>query len=156
MNEEKKPLPFESKEEYKETMIHSHKAYLNRERNAIYNYMKASPFRFDSTGTGLKYAVYEGGGTDSLKVGDVAVIHYTLRNLEGDTLYQSLSAQPQEFMVEYDNVEKGLHEGIQRIAIGDRAIFILPAHLAHGITGDQAAISHQQTLVYDLHLLGRR
>ena len=68
----------------------------------------------------------------------------------------TLKGQPQEFIVALDDVEAGLHEGIQKLAIGDKAIFILPAHLAHGVSGDQSAIPPQSPLVYDIELIAKK
>ena len=71
-------------------------------------------------------------------------------------LYKTDTERSEHFAVDFDDVESGLHEGVKYMSVGDKAIFILPAHLAHGITGDQAAIPPQSTLVYDLHLLAKR
>lgn len=150
-------LKVKSKKELRELMISSHKAYLNREKERLDQYTDSLPHSFQQSGSGLRYSVIESSGSnDSIKEGDIAVINYTLLLLNGDTAYQSVEGQPQEFMVEMDDVEAGLHEGIQKIAIGDKAIFVLPAHLAHGLTGDQAAIPIQSPLVYHLELIGKK
>lgn len=154
---EKNILPVKSRKEYQELMINSHKAYLQKEKKRLDHYSDSLPYSFVEKKSGLRYTVIETSNSrDSLQAGDIAVIHYTLTLLNGDTAYQTLDGKPQEFMVNMDDVEAGLHEGIQELAIGDRAILILPAHLAHGITGDQAAIPYQSPLVYHLTLLGKK
>ena len=152
----KKDLPFKSQEEYEQTMIRSHQEFLKKEKQKIKTFVDSSSLPFESTGTGLRYSIYQKEEGDSIKTGEVAVIQYVLTSIEGDTLYQSPESQFQEFMVGYDNVESGLHEGITKMQIGERAKFILPAHLAHGITGDQAAIPAQTTLVYDVYLAAKK
>lgn len=153
----KASLPFENGQEYKETMIVSHQEFLKKEKERIEEYIATSEHNFNKTGTGLRIAVYESSDKgDSVKTGDLVLINYLLTSIEGDSLYSSPENHPQEFAVDYDNVESGLHEGIKLMKTGDRALLILPAHLAHGITGDQAAISSQTTLVYDIHLEGKR
>lgn len=156
--EEKKkdPLPFESQEEYEQTMILSHREFLKKEKQEIESFIDSSSLSYEGTGTGLRYAVYEEKEGDSIKTGEIAIIQYLLTSLEGDTLYASPKNKFQEFMVGYDNVESGLHEGITKMRIGEKAKFILPAHLAHGITGDQAAIPTQTTLLYDVYLAAKK
>ena len=111
---------------------------------------------FSRTGTGLQFYIYQKSNGDSIKSKNVAFIAYTLTSLEGDTLYKSPEGKLQEFMVDYDNVESGLHEGIKKMRVGEKALFILPAHLAHGISGDNAAIPSQTTLLYNVHLVGKK
>lgn len=152
----KKTLPFKSKADYEETMIASHQAFLKEEREKILAFIDSSQFPFDSTGTGLRYYIYQANNGDSLNSGDIAVIHYQLSDLEGNLLYETKAELAHEFAVDYDDVESGLHEGIKKMRIGERAILILPAHIAHGVTGDQAAIPSQTTLVYDVFLIGKK
>jgi FKBP-type peptidyl-prolyl cis-trans isomerase len=49
-----------------------------------------------------------------------------------------------------------LHEGIQLLHVGDKAIFILPSHLAHGLLGDEDKIPPHSAVIYDIELLGIR
>lgn len=157
-SEEKQPkeLPFKTKAEYEQTMIRSHQAFLQKEKQKIEDFVQESGLEFKGTGTGLRYHIYQKTNGDSLQRGDLAIVSYVLKSIEGDTLYTSPQEGNQEFMVDYDNVESGLHEGVKEMKIGEKGIFILPAHLAHGITGDQAAIPSQTTLVYDIHLKAKR
>lgn len=157
--EKKKELPFSSKEEYEQTIIESHQAFLKKEKRRIDEFvteMNRLGIQFKATGTGLRYGIYEESDGDSLKSGDFAYINYVLTNLEGDTIYQSPQGKIQEFAVDYDNVESGLHEGIKQLRVGEKAYLILPTHLAHGITGDQINIPPQTTLVYNLHLVAKK
>tara|TARA_R110000868_G_scaffold134104_2_gene345984 strand:- start:295 stop:816 length:522 start_codon:yes stop_codon:yes gene_type:complete len=155
--EKNKNLQSIDKKEFNDRLILSHQAFLEKEKGRIDYYIDSLGFPFEKTGTGLRYYIEEKNeGGDSLKIGDVAVIDYKLTSIYGDSLYETVEGLAQEFMVGYDQVESGLHEGIQFMHVGERAIFILPAHLAHGITGDQAAIRSQTTLVYKVHLLAKK
>lgn len=149
-------LPFKSKKDYEQTMIESHKLFLQKEKGKIQAYLDSSHYQYDRSGSGLYYSVYEKGGSDTVKSGQNALIAYTLSIMNGDTISQTKEGEYFEFTVDFDQVESGLHEGIKLMAVGDRANFILPAHLAHGITGDQVKIPSQATLVYDVKLLARK
>lgn len=155
--ERKTDIQHLEKKEFENRLILSHRSFLEKEKERINHYVDSLALPFESTGTGLRYFIEkENEKGDSLKKGDVVVIDYVLTSIYGDTLYQSIEDYPQEFMVDYDQVESGLHEGIKLMRVGERAIFIIPAHLAHGITGDQAAIKSQTTLVYKIHLLAKK
>ncbi len=151
-----KVLPFESSKDYETKMILSHQEFLKKEKNRISTFIDSIGEPFVSTGTGLRYYIYTTSEGDSIASKDFAFIAYTLTSLEGDTLYQSPKGSLQEFIVDYDNVESGLHEGIKRMRVGEKAYMILPAHLAHGISGDNAAIPSQTTLLYDIHLVAKK
>lgn len=154
--EQKKDLPFQTKEEYETQMIETHRAFLKRENALIESYIDSLDKDFARTGTGLRYHIYKHANGDSLKSGDVAVIQYKLSLINGELLYETGKERSQHFAVDFDDVESGLHEGIKKLSVGDKALMILPAHLGHGITGDQAAIPSQSTLIYDVHLLAKK
>ena len=155
-NEPKKDLSFESKEVYEETIIASHQAFLKKEKERIVSFMDSLGLEFNNTGTGLRYAVLKDSNGDSFKTGDVAVVRYQLKSIEGKLLYETRVELAHEFAVDFDEVETGLHEAIKYLKVGEEAIVILPAHLGHGITGDQAAIPAQTTLVYYLTVVGKK
>jgi FKBP-type peptidyl-prolyl cis-trans isomerase len=152
----KQAISFKNSKDYQSTMILSHKEFLKKEGLKINAFVDSVGLNFQSTGTGLRYYIYQPSQGDSIKSKEFAFISYVLTSLEGDTLYESPSGKLQEFMVDYDNVESGLHEGIKKMRVGEKALFILPAHLAHGISGDNAAISSQMTLLYNVHLVAKK
>jgi len=155
-DEKQKELPFKSKEEYEQLMIKSHQAFVQKEKEKIERFIDSSGFLFKETGTGLRYHIYHETKGEKIDKGELAIMTYVLSSIDGDTLYLSPDGKVQEFLVDYDNVESGLHEGIKQMKIGEKALFILPTHLAHGVTGDQAAIPSQTTLIYNIHLLAKR
>lgn len=139
-------------------MIVSHQNYLQVEKKRIDAYIDSLAMPFKKTGTGLRYAIYASDSlsNDSVKRGDVAAVKYTLTLLNGKKIYATEEDEVQEFLVDFDDVERGLHEGIKLLKVGDKALFILPAHMAHGITGDQVQIPPQATIVYDLELIAKK
>jgi FKBP-type peptidyl-prolyl cis-trans isomerase len=49
--------------------------------------------------------------------------------------------------------ESGLEQGILMMQEGDKARFILPPHLAHGLLGDENMIPARSIIVYEVELL---
>lgn len=152
----KENFTFKSKKDYEETIIASHQLFLKKESNKIDHLIDSLGKSFIKTGTGLRYSIIQSTYGDSVKRGDVVQVQYLLRSIEGDTLYRTDPNQLQEFTVDYEDIESGLHEGIKYMKVGEKAILILPAHLGHGMTGDQAAIPSQTTLIYEIQLISKR
>jgi FKBP-type peptidyl-prolyl cis-trans isomerase len=152
----KKELPFNSKEEYEETIIASHQNFLKIEKEKILKFIDSTGYEFQKTGTGLRFCITDSSKGDGFSSSDIAVIRYQLKSIEGELLYETRPELAQEFAVDYDEVETGLHEAIKFMKVGEKAIVILPTHLAHGITGDRAAIKTQTTLVYYLNVIGKK
>lgn len=152
----KKTDPFKglSQEEVQQKLDDMNKAAVNSEKDLIDAYVKRKQWTMTETGTGLRYIVYQNGaGSEFTKVGDLATIKYEVSLLDGTICYTSEEEGPKEFLVEADDVESGLHEGIKYMKVGDRAKMIIPSHLAHGLLGDWDKIPPRSTIVYDVELL---
>ncbi len=107
-----------------------------------------------STGTGLRYMVYQKGeGTDSAKVGNTVTVDFEISLLSGDVCYSSSENGAESFIVEKSDIESGLHEGVQFMCVGDKAKFIIPSHAAHGLVGDTEKIPPLSPVIYDIELL---
>lgn len=106
------------------------------------------------TGTGLRYFIYsKSENNDTAKVDDVVTVDFEITLLDGTICYSSTENGPESFMVEKADIESGLHEGMQYMCTGDRAKFILPSHMAHGLIGDEEKIPPLTAVVYDIHLI---
>lgn len=111
-------------------------------------------WKMTKTGTGLRYFVYQKSEeVDSAKVGDVVRVDFEISLLDGTLCYTSEENGPEEFMVEKTDIESGLHEGVKFMCAGDRAKFILPSHMAHGLIGDEEKIPPLTPVIYDIQLL---
>ena len=106
------------------------------------------------TGTGLRYVIYKDSLSDSAKAGMTVKIKYDISLLDGTKCYTSDSTGPESFKVDKADIESGLHQGVKLMSIGDKAKFIIPSPIAHGLAGDQDMIPPLQTVVYDIELVG--
>ncbi len=130
------------------------------------NFAKDESFRIDqfvkrfnwpaiTTGTGVRYYIFEKGNGRQAEKGTVVTLDYEVRLLDADTTlcYTSFGDQPTSFLVEMDNVESGLHEAITYLREGDKAWVILPYFLAHGLLGDDNKIPPLSPVLYRIELL---
>jgi FKBP-type peptidyl-prolyl cis-trans isomerase len=82
-----------------------------------------------------------------------AKLKFSVSLLDGTLCYSSDSSGLESFIIDHDQVESGLHEGIKLLHEGDKAKFILPSHLAHGLIGDKDKIPRRSPIVYDIELI---
>jgi len=139
--------------EFQNKLIEANKMYVKKESDEIDQYVKHRGLDMTTTGTGLRYTITQKGTGVSAKPEQRAKVNYKISLLDGTVCYTSDSAGPKEFLIGRDNVESGLHEGIQYMHVGDKAIFILPSHLAHGLIGDESKIPPHASVRYDIELL---
>ncbi len=146
----------ESKE-FKEKLVEANKMSVKRESDEIDQYVKHKNWQMITTGTGLRYMVTK-KGTGELANEDTAfrkyaTVKFKISLMDGTLCYSSDSTGLREFLIGQDDVETGLHEGIQYLHVGDKATFILPSHLAYGLMGDQRKIPPKASVLYEIELM---
>jgi len=137
-----------------EELIKANQSRIEVESERIDAFIARRGWKMDKTGTGLRYMITKKGNGPKAKDGEVAHVNFKVSLLDGTICYSSDEVGPQEFLIGMDNVESGLHEGILFLNQGAKATFILPSHLAHGLTGDQNKIPANATIIYDIEILG--
>ena len=137
----------------KEQLVKVNKYEMEKESDEINQYILHHNWQMQKTGTGLRYMFLKNGTGDSARSGDLVKVNYNISLLDGTQCYSSDKNGAYEFKVEGDAIESGLHEAIQLMRIGDKAKFILPCYLAHGLHGDDASIPPLSTIIVDMELL---
>lgn len=135
--------------------INMNATFAEEEDQEIENFLSHRPdWKMTKTGTGLRYFIYEKSeNNDTARVDDQVLVDFTIELLDGTICYTSEENGPEGFVVEKADIEAGLHEGVQQMCTGDKAKFILPSHMAHGLIGDEDKIPPLSAVIYDIHLL---
>lgn len=143
-----------TEQQFKDGLVAINKTLMESEDRLIEKFIERKQWPVISTGTGLRYLIYEKGkGQNLAKIGQYASISYTISLLNGKVCYQSKLGEKKSFTIEADDVESGLHEGVKYMKVGDKAKLIIPSHLAHGLIGDMDKIPPKSTIIYDLKLI---
>lgn len=140
----------------KQHMTEANRILMEKESDEIDAYAKRKGWNMTTTGTGLRYQILQEGKGEKAKPGQFAKVSYKIFLTDGTLCYSSEQDGAKEFKVEEDYVESGLHEGIQLMNPGCKARFILPSHLAHGLTGDNDKIPPMSPVVYEVELISLR
>jgi FKBP-type peptidyl-prolyl cis-trans isomerase len=137
-----------------EIMVGANKERLRIEQKKIDAYQKRRNWEMQETPSGLRYFIYE-HGSETLKVdtSQVAVINYEIELIDGTLCYSSDSTGTKGFTIGKGQIEKGIEEGVLLMNKGERAKFILPSHLGHGLMGDEVMIPSHAILVCDISLI---
>lgn len=137
----------------KEPLVEINKELVEMDEGRIKAYVQRRNWNMKKSQTGLWYMIYEHGNGDSAAIGKVAEIKFTISLLDGTVCYTSDSLGEKIFRIHLGNVETGLEEGILFMQEGDKARFIMPPHLAHGLLGDRKKIPPRETILYDVELI---
>jgi FKBP-type peptidyl-prolyl cis-trans isomerase FkpA len=152
-NTQAKKVNFDS---LREPLINANKLSVKRESDEIDQYAKFKGWDMITTGTGIRYMIYKHGDGAMAKTGQWAKMNYKISLLNGTLCYSSDVKGPKAFMIGEDHVESGLHEAITYLHVGDKAMIILPSHLAFGLSGDDNKIPPRSSVLYDIELLSLR
>ena len=141
---------------FKEKLIDANKIYIKQESDEIDRYVEHRHWQMITTGTGLRYMITKKGTGEKAMPQQIAKVNFKISLMDGTLCYTSDSTGAKEFIIEQDNVESGLHEGIQYMHTGDKATLILPSYLAHGLLGDESKIPSRASVIYELELVALR
>ncbi len=106
-----------------------------------------------TTDSGLKYYIVEDGSGEKVEKGKEVTLHGigTLEN--GEVFWETReSNSPFFFITGTNSVIKGVEEGVSKMRVGDRWIFILPPELAYG-DRNRDPIPPNSTLIFDYEIL---
>ncbi len=152
-NEKQKPKKEIDPVQFKNQLVKVNKYEVEKEADEIGQYILHHNWQMQKTGTGLRYMFLKKGNGAPAESGRNVKVNYKISLLDGTECYSSNKDGAYEFKVEGDAIESGLQEGIQLMHVGDKAKFIVPSYLAHGLHGDDAKIPPLSTLEVDLELL---
>jgi hypothetical protein len=137
----------------RDDMVRINQFLVGKDMEIIDAYIKRRRWEMEFTESGLGYQIHEHGSGAGVKKGNLLTIDYTVSLLDGSICYSSDEDGPKTFRAGRGGIESGLEEGVLLLREGDRARFILPPFLAHGLVGDQSRIPARAVLVYELDLI---
>lgn len=148
-----KPKSFD-KVKVKQQFITANQKLVIKESDEMDYYQKTHQMKFIKTTSGIRYFVYKASAKgDSINDGDILKINYTVSLLDGTECYSSQKDGAKEFKVAMQDIEDGVHKAVKFLKNGDKALILIPSHLAHGLLGDSKKIPPQSPILYDIEIL---
>lgn len=140
-------------DELKKQFIKANQQLVQKENDEMDYYAKSHQMVFVSTTSGVRYFVYEPSAKgDSITDGMKITMSYKVSLLNGTEVYSSKELGKKTFSVGLENIESGIHKGVKYLKRGDKALLLIPSHLAHGLLGDSKKIPPQMPIVYDVQI----
>lgn len=138
----------------KEALERVNRVLIKEDREQIEAFVKRNKLEgITESPTGLFYLILGDADGIPVKSGYLVEYSYKVTLLDGTLCYQSKPDSLGAFVVGRGGVEAGLEEGVLLMKEGQKAKFIMPPHLAHGLIGDANRIPARAIIVYDIELL---
>jgi FKBP-type peptidyl-prolyl cis-trans isomerase FkpA len=141
-----------SEDSLKEHLINANKIMVGDESKEIEEFISRHGWKMTSTGTGLRYEIYEQGKGKKAGEKKELTISFSVYLLDGTLCYPA-DEKPLTIILGQGEQTRGLEEGIMLMREGDKARLVVPAHLAFGLQGDEKKIPGKNALYYDVVLL---
>lgn len=142
-----------NQEQVTEKLMEANRIAIETENEQIEKLIDSTGWKMEKTATGLRYEIIEKGNGPVAKEGKTVRYGYEVRLISGEVIYTSDQSGFKEFKIGSGGVESGLEEGILMLSVGDKARFIIPSYLAHGLSGDQDKVPPKATLIYIVKLI---
>jgi FKBP-type peptidyl-prolyl cis-trans isomerase len=143
-----------NKEKVKLQFVKANQQIVAKEKDEMDYYQKSHNMAFVQTTSGIRYFVYKPSAKgDSIKNNDLIAIHYKVSLFDGTECYSSKKDGIKEFVVGMEDIEDGLHKAVLFLKSGDKALIMIPSHLAHGLLGDSKMIPPQSPIIYDVEIV---
>lgn len=144
------PLP---ERKIKEQFVTANNLLAKKEDDEMDQYALNHKIPFVKTPSGVRYYIYKPSAKgDSVIPGMQVTMDYTLSLLDGTVAYSSDSEGRRSFVVGHDDIESGLHTGVQYLKRGDKALIMIPSALAHGLLGDRKKIPPHMPIIYKVKI----
>jgi len=130
-------------------LIDLNRRLMRNEKKQINAFIRSHHWKMKETGTGLRYVILQHGKGEKARTGEWVTIRYSVQLFDGEEVYSGIKT----FKIGFGNVESGLEEGILLLKQGDVARFILPSHLAYGLSGDGNKIPPHVPIIYHVEVL---
>jgi FKBP-type peptidyl-prolyl cis-trans isomerase len=136
-----------------EALVGANRILVKKDREKIMAYVRRNNLTMKETSSGLWYGIERYGFGVKAQENALVTLKYKVSLLDGTVCYDSDSLGVKQFRIGKGGVESGLEEGVLFLKVGDKATFIMPPHLAHGLPGDGNRIPARSIIVYDVILL---
>lgn len=130
---------------------------LNKERHVaemtwIRDYIVSLKIPMQEGTTGFFYQLIEHGEKTLITAGDKVDIDFHIYHLTNPPFTKEITHEKKTINVDNDNTEAGIHQALRLMSTGDSAIFIIPSHLAFGLTGNHM-INPNTPLLYTIRVM---
>lgn len=126
---------------------------VQEDKDIMVGYARRRGWEMQIDSTGMLYQIYENGEGPKAEELKFITLKYKLSLIDGTVCYNSDTLGNLTFRILHGGKESGLEYGVLRLREGDKARFIMPPYLAHGLIGDENKIPPRSIIIYDVEVL---
>jgi len=134
-------------------LMEINKYMVKRNRELIENFIRRTGWEMERIAAGVWYGPVEYGSGLKPEEGDLVLISYELKLLDGKNIMSVPPSNPETFVLGKSEVISGLEKGVSRMRENERARLILSPQAAYGTFGDMEEIPPSAILIFQIHLL---
>lgn len=139
------------KKDSSDPLVSINKEIVRVENQFIQNYIERHQLDMTKRDNGIYFDVYQSNADgQAVSSGDLVEIQYQRKLLTGHNIEKEDSTITKRFVVEESDDIQGMHFSVLELRQGESGIFIIPSHLAYGITGKRNEIPRSASLVLDI------
>lgn len=151
--QEQKSSYTQVKNENKEETIKINRDLLSVNREVIDKYIERHNWKMTETESGLFYMITTQTTDEQVLSGCEVEFSFKTSLLNGTVIYESSKLGNRKLIIDKNQEESGLNEGLKLMKKGEIAYFILPPHLAFGVVGDSYLVPPYSVLVYEIEVI---
>ena len=150
----RKPVTYSSGTDQSESIAFNKKLY-NQESNMIAQYAENDTIHdYKNSSYGFWYSIInDQEDTIFPQKGDKITFNYNISDFQGNKFYSEKELGTQTYYVEQQEMIQGIQHGIQYLNTGEKAIFLLPSHMAYGYLGDNDKIGPNTPIILTIEIL---
>lgn len=136
-----------------EQFIRTNQYMLQRHQDQIAAFVERVGWKAEVTPSGLWLVIDQPG--EGKRIAENMRVTYAFESklLDGTPCYSATVQNPKTIVVGKGGAESGVEEGLQHLAEGAVATFLIPPHLAHGNFGDRDKIPGNSVLICKVQVL---
>lgn len=125
-----------------------------REEQAFKRIMENdSTAHYQSSSHGFWYKINNKSTLDYLpKFGDKLNFEFEVFDLNSNQIYEKEEIGKQTYIVDQEEIQEGLRNGLKLMNEGDSFTFLFPSHKMFGYVGDEKKVGINQPLIYKVQL----
>jgi FKBP-type peptidyl-prolyl cis-trans isomerase len=152
-----KVMNIQTEDEYKKSQAADFEKQKSVDAKIVDDYVAKNGLKGQKSPTGLFSVTTQPGSGPMPKAGDVVLVHYTGKLLNGKVFDSSLTnpqsgGKPVQLQIGVGMVIPGWDEGVMKMHKGEKATLVIPSTLAYGPRGNQG-IAPNSVLTFDIELV---
>ncbi len=145
----RKPISQESGEFMKQSVARNKKLNENEESIIAAMIKKDTAVDYITSSKGYWYYYNTKNSVSTAKPikGDIVFYEYEIKDIKGNIIYSQTELKKRQYVVDKQDIIKGLRDGLKLMEKGEKVTFLFPSHMGYGYLGDKDKIGANEPII---------